>query len=379
LGPDSLVKNGNATVSNSASASLITELEEAVKGGSAEKRVETLRRVTDLFLDDADRLNEQQIGVFDDVLVHLIQRIENRALVQLSGSLATVAHAPIQVIGQLARNKEILIAGPVLSQSDRLTDTDLIEIARSHGQGHLLAISGRSSLNTGVTDVLIERGDQHVRHRLARNESARFSETGFQALVKRAEADGGLAEKLGRRIDIPFKLLRELLARATDAVRSRLLASAPPDAQQQIQLALASIVKEISQQATGPRNFTASDDLVKELNRTGKLKESVLYQFAIDRKYEEMTSTLALFCQARVQLVETLMKNSSSEGVVTACRAANLSWPTVAAILNVRFSHHSVTDQELAEAKEAFYALSVATAQRTVRFMMVKSATKQAS
>jgi uncharacterized protein (DUF2336 family) len=366
-------------VGASASASLITELEEAVKGGSAEKRVETLRRVTDLFLDDADRLNEQQIGVFDDVLVHLIQRIENRALVQLSGSFATVAHAPTQVIGQLARNKEISIAGPILSQSSRLTDTDLIEIARSHGQGHLLAISDRSSLNTGVTDILIERGDQHVTHRLARNEGARFSETGFQTLVKKAEADGCLAEQLGRRIDIPLKLLRELLARATDAVRSRLLASAPPDARQQIQLALASIVKEISQQATGPRDFTASDSLVKELNRTGKLNEPVLYQFAVDRKYEEMTSTLALFCQARVQLVETLMKNPSSEGVVTACRAANLSWPTVAAILKVRFSHHSVTDQEVADANEAFRALTVATAQRTIRFMLVKSATKQAS
>ena len=54
------------------SSSLIAELEDAVKNGSPEKRVDTLRRVTSLFLDETDRLNEQQIGVFDDVLVHLI-------------------------------------------------------------------------------------------------------------------------------------------------------------------------------------------------------------------------------------------------------------------------------------------------------------------
>jgi uncharacterized protein (DUF2336 family) len=270
-------------VSTSALASLINELEEAVKRGSAEKRVETLRRVTDLFLHDGDRLNEQQIRVFDDVLVHLIHRIENKAHVQLSGSLATVDHAPTQVVGQLARNKEISIAGPILSQSSRLTDTDLIEIARSHGQRHLLAISGRSSLNTSVTDVLIERGDNHVTHRLAINEGAKFSEEGFQTLAKKAEVDGGLAEQLGRRIDVPLKLLRELLARATDTVRSRLLASASPDARQKIQLALASVVKEINQQATGPRDFAASDSLVNELNRQGKLKEPVFYQFALAR------------------------------------------------------------------------------------------------
>ena len=76
--------------------SLLAELEVAVKGNSPEKRVETLRRITSLFLDESDRLNEQQISVFDDVLVHLIQRIETKALVQLSKSLATVNNAPIE-------------------------------------------------------------------------------------------------------------------------------------------------------------------------------------------------------------------------------------------------------------------------------------------
>jgi hypothetical protein len=68
--------------------SLIVELEDAIKSGAQDRRVETLRRVTDLFLSDADRLNEAQIGVFDDVLVHLIQRIETRALAELSARLA---------------------------------------------------------------------------------------------------------------------------------------------------------------------------------------------------------------------------------------------------------------------------------------------------
>ena len=86
------------------SLSLIAELEDAVKNGSAEKRVDTLRRVTSLFLGESDKLNEQQIGVFDDVLVHLIQRIETKALVQLSSMLAPVGNAPIEVVRRLARH-----------------------------------------------------------------------------------------------------------------------------------------------------------------------------------------------------------------------------------------------------------------------------------
>lgn len=59
--------------------SIIAELEDAVRAGSPTKRVETLRQVTDLFLNDGDRLNDEQVQVFDDVLCLLIARVETRA------------------------------------------------------------------------------------------------------------------------------------------------------------------------------------------------------------------------------------------------------------------------------------------------------------
>jgi len=58
--------------------SIIDELEEAVRSGSSAKRVSTLRQVTDLFLHDGERLSEDQVKVFDDVLCHLVARVETR-------------------------------------------------------------------------------------------------------------------------------------------------------------------------------------------------------------------------------------------------------------------------------------------------------------
>src|SRR5215469_1038214 len=127
-------------------ASLIDELERAVKAGSAESRVNTLRRVTDLFLHDANRLNDEQIKVFDDVLCHLAARIEKTALVELGKRLSPVDTAPIGVIRQLAHDDEIKVAGPVLTDSKRLSTADLVEVAQTKGQGHLLAISQRTIL-----------------------------------------------------------------------------------------------------------------------------------------------------------------------------------------------------------------------------------------
>ena len=168
-----------------------------------------------------------------------------------------------------------------------------------------------------------------MHHSLARNAGARFSETGFATLVNKSEADEKLAERLGLRLDLPLELLRQLLARATDFVRSRLLAAATPENQEQIQRALASIANEVSREATGPRDFKRADDVVLELNRRGKLTEAALVEFVKERKYEETTAALALFCGAKSSLTERLLKNVRHDGLIVACKAGKLNWPTV--------------------------------------------------
>jgi uncharacterized protein (DUF2336 family) len=102
-------------------AALASDLEQAVRLGTPERRVEMLRKMTDLFLSDADRLNENQIKVFDDVLVRLMERIEARTLAQLSDRMADISSAPREVVRQLAVNSEIEVAGPLLTKSTRLS------------------------------------------------------------------------------------------------------------------------------------------------------------------------------------------------------------------------------------------------------------------
>jgi uncharacterized protein (DUF2336 family) len=355
--------------------SVIGELEDAIKSGSPEKRVETLRRVTDLFLNDADRLNEAQIGLFDDVLCHLIKRIETKALAELSGQLAPVDNSPVEVIRRLARHDEIAVAGPVLTQSARLTTGDLVEIAGSKGQQHLLAISGRSQLEEAVTDVLLDRGDREIVHRLARNAGARFSEGGFATLVHNAETDESLAEKLGLRLDIPLRLLRELLLKATEAVRARLLSLAPPETRDEVQRVLAKISNEVSREATASRDFTQAQQGILAMKREGRLDESALLEFANRRLYEQMVAALSMLSAASIDLIATLMKGARSNGLLIPCKAAGLKWPTVSAILCGRFAHHTMSDADLAQAKEDFFRLSQSSAQRTLRFWEIRTKT----
>jgi hypothetical protein len=239
----------------------------------------------------------------------------------------------------------------------------------------LLAISGRGALEEVVTDVLLDRGDREIVHRLARNAGARFSETGFTTLVHNAETDESLAEKLGLRLDIPLRVLRDLLLKATEAVRARLLALAPPETKNEIQRALAKISNEVSREATASRDFTQAQLGILQMKKEGRLDEAALQEFANRRLYEQMVAALSMLSSGSIDLIASLMKGARSQGLLIPCKAAGLKWPTVMAILRNRFAHHTMSDADLALAKEEYLGLSQASAQRVLRFWEVRTKT----
>lgn len=345
--------------------SIIAELEDAVRCGSSAKRVDTLRQVTDLFLNDGDRLSDDQVQVFDDVLCLLIARVETRAKAELSRRLAPIDYAPFEVIQHLAWDDEIEVAGTVLAQSSRLGTETLVEIASRKGQDHLLAISGRPDLPSAVTDVIVDRGEGRVIRKLANNASANFSEEGYSAIVARAENDDELIEILGLRVDLPAKFLRDLLRRAKEAVRDRLLAIAPPSIREEIRQILNAIAGEAPARR---RSYGVAEELVKLMKGLNELDDAAVYGFAEAGKFDEVTVSLAVLNDMPLDMMGRLMEGLRNDLILIPCRSAKLNWPTVESILRNRPIEYPIDEPTLEIAQRDFKKLSMETAQRTVRF-----------
>lgn len=356
-----------------ASESLIIELERATHSGSPERCAETMRRVTELFLTGADRYTEDQVLLFESVLGLLVERIERRARAELSTQLALVDNAPIRVIRRLAQDDEIEVAEPVLRQSPRVSDSDLIEIARTKSQGHLLAISGRQNINPAVTDVLLDRGNREVIHKLANNAGASFSESGFTTLVLKAGADERLTEAIGLRLDVPRHLFAQLLTQATKTVRTRLLALAPPETQREIRRVLATVSKEIGWEATAPRDFAHAQQRVQAMQERGELNDATLGELARLHRYEDLVVALSVLCAAPIDVIDPLLGSPRDDGILVPCRAAKLSWPTVEAILQHRGMHQALTVYDRNKLQADYARLSQATAQRLLGFWQAQS------
>jgi len=355
-----------------AAISLIPELEEIVQSGSRHKRAEALRRITELFLDGAKRYNEAHVDLFDDVFGLLIAEIEDKARTELAHRLAPIDNAPIKVLRELANDDDIAIAGPVLKLAPRLAEADLVEFAKTKSQAHLQAISTRPALGEAVTDVLVRRGDRDVVRSVAGNRSARISDTGFVRLVKRAETDGILAEKVGLRPDIPPRLFGDLLSRATAIVHERLLASATPELKSEIRRVLKKVSNEVGARV-GPRDYRAAQRTVLSLHRAGTLNEAALATFAVDGKYEETVVALAALSKVPVNVAERLMAGERPDPVLILCKAAAMSWPTVKAVIAVRPDGQPASNQGVETAFANYGRLSTSTAQRVVRFWQVRN------
>src|SRR5689334_11143821 len=250
-----------------AGQSIVNEIEAAIGGGSTAKCIETAGRVTDLFLASAGRYDNEQIELFDDVLERLIKTIELRsvtdisariALAEMSAQLAPIPQAPPSVVRHLARNDEISIAAPVLQESARLGEDDLVEIAKSKGEQHLLAISSRWWLKEAVTDALISRRFPSVSRRLVSNPGARVTAGGFAIIVNQAESNPELAVEAGIRVDLPADLRQKLLINATEAVRTKLLSRAPPHLFEEIRNAIATATVSADREMSKVRDFTAA-------------------------------------------------------------------------------------------------------------------------
>ena len=238
---------------------------------------------------------------------------------------------------------------PVLTESARLSTEDLVEIAETKGEPHLLAISGRWWLKEVVTDAHWPARYPSVSRRIISNPGARLSAAGFAIVVAQAEADPELAVETGIRVDLPPELRHQLLRSATEAVR---VAAAVPRAAAPIrgnpQCDCGASRPGVNREMSRARDFAAAKRMVARLKDKGELNEATLFEFAKQRKYEETVAALAELSQSTIEVVRPLMQSLRDDGVLVPCKAAGLSWDTVHAVLESRFATGSMGPREFA-------------------------------
>jgi uncharacterized protein (DUF2336 family) len=333
-----------------ADLALISKLDNAVAAGPNSRRTEVLRHVTDLFIVEAAKLTDNEIGLFDDVIARLAFDIEISARSLLAIRLAPVRNAPPKTIRSLAFDDAIEVAAPVLSQSERLSEI--------------------------ITNVLIERGDQQVLLSTVGNRGARISNSGFSKLVQLSNTDEMLAIRVGGRREIPLYLFRQLLMKASERVRTKLEAAQPA-----LSLQISGVVSEVADRIeteaiSHSRNYSAALASVEKLRHSAELDDGSLMNVAQAGDENEVIAALAIMCDLSIPFVEKTITQQQTEILLLMARAVGLSWSTVKAILMLHKGRRAPSESKIAQLLASYERLKRQTAQEILRFY--RSREKQA-
>ena len=194
--------------------SLVKDIEAAIDDQTSDRRVALLHRITNLFIEQMPDLNEEHIGVFDDVILCLALEIEFHARVELSERLADLDRAPRKTINNLALDTDIAIARPVLERSLCVGEDALLTVAGERKLEFLKALVRRRMISSPVTDLLIERGDDELILSLVENRQSSLSDHGLRLLAEKAVQDTRLYRVLKTRPDLATRHIGAILEAA---------------------------------------------------------------------------------------------------------------------------------------------------------------------
>ena len=350
------------------SRSVLDELISPVATASAGHRLKVIDRITDLFAAGSRSYSYEQISLFDDVLRRLSADIEVKARAKLAQRLAGMGSAPPKLVRSFAFDDEIEVAGPVLVHSEQLSDDDLVENATTKSQEHLLAIAQRLKLSEAVTDVLVDRGDDRVVHKVVRNKGARFSLAGYGKLTSRARYDRRLTLALGERSDLPRQYFLKLLEAASSTVRAKLEA-AHPHAVAAIRDTVDDVATKMQREVrkTSQAHVAAVREAKRRFN-VRPISEASVHGPAHAQDFEKTVVALSRLGVFSVDLVERALLDEGEDMVLLLAKAAGCSWTTARELLLMYAANRSLKPDDITLAFERYRKLSQQTARNIVAF-----------
>ena len=336
------------------------------------KRRELLRKVTDLFFITEQQQSDGDRAVFGGVLERVAYELETEARTELAQRLSSTRFAPHNIVRRLAED-DIDVAKPVLERSKVLSDTDLVDIAYSKGQEHLMAMTRREELSVAVTDVIVQRGNDDVLTSVAGNGGAKFSTKSFDTMAMKATDVSGLREQLIHRDDVPNEVVEMIKKNVADKLKKEFsdqhsdISSLEIDHVVELQSGNVdfSSLKEDNQ--FGPLKID-----VKNLHKNGLLTQDRIKEFAEKGMKAELVHSLAIKAAIATEMAYHTLYEAEVPALAVLCKASQFKRETFGAILQERVHASGLPTDQVVSAMKRYESLNDETAQRIFRFLKVR-------
>ena len=164
-------------------------------------RARLAKRLADVICIPASQITPQERHMAGDVLVDLLREASIEIREGVARRLTMLNEAPRNILVMLAKD-DIRVAQHVLENAKSLTDSDLIDIAKTTSGKHHEIIARRRSVADGVVEVLVQYMNETVVERLLMNKGASFPEKAIQRIMAASRHSPRLVELLVKRNEL---------------------------------------------------------------------------------------------------------------------------------------------------------------------------------
>lgn len=164
-------------------------------------RANLLKRLADVVCLPLSRINAFERAMTADLLADMLREAEPAERKKVAHRISGLAEIPATLARLLLRD-EVDVAEELLLNAATLSDADLLDCARLMNLEHRRLIALRRGVSEVVCDVLIEFGEVLVLECLLKNDEAKLSTGGIEAVVALTRGDPRLTTMLLRRPEL---------------------------------------------------------------------------------------------------------------------------------------------------------------------------------
>lgn len=251
------------------------------------------------------------------IIEALITDVDKSIRTKIAEHLSVRSDAPSELLMRLAGD-EIEVAYPVLSHSDLLNDSDLLQLVVEKAREHQLAISTRMTGSETVNEALVATNDPGVVTSLLENEQAEFNASTMDQLVGMSRDFAEIRAPVVARRDLPPEHAAKLHVWVSDTLREQLVDRfefEPEVLEAAISEAFLDTMATAAHVGRSPAQQQAAHSEAK-LEQASKVLLGFL-RSGVKRRFEQQFSELA---ELPADSTRRVLYGMGMEGLACACR-----------------------------------------------------------
>ena len=345
------------------------ELMELARDRSGERRRELMHRVADMYFQFSPRSDDPALGLFDDILNQLAQEMESKVRAELANRMALARTPLVGLIHSLALDETIDVASPILQLSRSVAEADLIEVARTRSEAHLMALSRRANLPVSVSNMIVERAEESTLEVLLANASANLSREAHERLVDRAMAHPALQGAVVRYAKLPVDLLNEMYFVVEERLRTAILQrNAQIKPEELDELLRQSRERVATRKRPLPEDFARAQKTVKAAEVRGGISPSSLVGFLRSGDTTAYLIAISRLAGVEFETARNIHERRELDALSIICKAASFDRAIFITLAVLVLGRENNPMGRAREYGEIYDALPREVARRTVKF-----------